>query len=885
MLVIFSFIAAALLMGALDESPLLGGVIGALLAWVYGLSQRVQQLEQAQRHPAPPPQPVSEHPPAPIVASPPKPTPLPTTFEPSRPLVPPLAAPVPAAPAYRPPEGNALDKAFASAWSWLTGGNPFVRVGIILLFIGVVFLMRYSLEQGLLPVELRLLGAATGAFALLGYGWKLRNRSGAYGLILQAGGIGLLYLTVFAAFSLYQLVPAPLAFAVLLLIVVAATVLAVKQDSLPLAAFAATGGFLAPLLTSTGSNNYIGLFSFYALLNAGIVAVAWFKTWRLLNLLGFVFTFVIAVLWGWFSYQPENFATTEPFLILFFLFYLAIAVLFATRTPVNFKDKVDSTLVFGTPILGFLMQTSLVREFEYGIALSAAGMGLFYLAVCAGLWRRFGKQQQLLMETFLALGVVFLTLAIPFAVDGIKTATAWAVEGVGILWVSIRQQQPWRRVFAVLLQLASLIALLLEVLSFTPPDLSDSRAFLNGEFLSVVLVSAALLIASRLLSDDFDDKRDFEQPVATVLFFAAWLFLSLLFEKQIGDFRLHQHITALHLGYATVIGISLSILARFKLWSLSPYLLPMALLLVGLAILNVLGDNVSITVGWEWLAWAAAFISLYLAAFRLQQRGWFTSWLHFTHVALLWLGFTLLSHELSVQVQTLVAVGSTWDIASLPLIGVVMLGWLVCGTRWPLPDYATSLLHFVAFPMAGILGLWVLISLHNNGATPPTTWIPLLNPLDVVTLVIAYLGWQLYQHPEIAHSPANTQLLRYTGVGLAFLWANTLILRAQHHWNGLAWAFPDLLLQPSTQTLLAIAWTLGGMALTWQANRLGKRKLWVFGAVLLGAVVLKLFVVDFAASGTVARIVSFLSVGVLLLFIGYLAPLPPAEQAIDKSTD
>ena len=144
MLVIFSFIAAALLMGALDESPLLGGVIGALLAWVYGLSQRVQQLEQAQRHPALLPQPVSERPPTPIVASPPKPTPLPATFEPSRPLVPPVVAPVPAAPAYRPPEGNALDKAFASAWSWLTGGNPFVRVGIILLFIGVVFLMRYS---------------------------------------------------------------------------------------------------------------------------------------------------------------------------------------------------------------------------------------------------------------------------------------------------------------------------------------------------------------------------------------------------------------------------------------------------------------------------------------------------------------------------------------------------------------------------------------------------------------------------------------------------------------------------------------------------------------------------------------------------------------------
>ncbi len=109
-----------------------------------------------------------------------------------------------------------------------------------------------------------------------------------------------------------------------------------------------------------------------------------------------------------------------------------------------------------------------------------------------------------------------------------------------------------------------------------------------------------------------------------------------------------------------------------------------------------------------------------------------------------------------------------------------------------------------------------------------------------------------------------------------------LVLRAQHHWNGLAWEFPDLLLTPSTQTLLAILWAVSGMALVWLGNRQGKRKQWTAGASLLGLVVLKLFVVDFSSAGTIARIVSFLSVGVLLLFIGYLAPLPPVETAEEQ---
>lgn len=67
------------------------------------------------------------------------------------------------------------------------------------------------------------------------------------------------------------------------------------------------------------------------------------------------------------------------------------------------------------------------------------------------------------------------------------------------------------------------------------------------------------------------------------------------------------------------------------------------------------------------------------------------------------------------------------------------------------------------------------------------------------------------------------------------------------------------------------------------ANRRGVREVWFGGAVLLSGVVLKLFIVDLSGTGTIARIVSFLAVGVLMLLIGYFSPLPPNPAELDKN--
>ncbi len=117
----------------------------------------------------------------------------------------------------------------------------------------------------------------------------------------------MLYLTVFGAFRLWQMLPMTLAFALLVVICAASVGLAVLQKALSLAMLASLGGYLAPLLLSTGGGSFVALFSFYLLLSIGILAISIWQHWRELNLLGLLFTFGVGGLWGLNDYQPEDY--------------------------------------------------------------------------------------------------------------------------------------------------------------------------------------------------------------------------------------------------------------------------------------------------------------------------------------------------------------------------------------------------------------------------------------------------------------------------------------------------------------------------------------------------------------------------------------------------
>jgi uncharacterized membrane protein len=113
---------------------------------------------------------------------------------------------------------------------------------------------------------------------------------------------------------------------------------------------------------------------------------------------------------------------------------------------------------------------------------------------------------------------------------------------------------------------------------------------------------------------------------------------------------------------------------------------------------------------------------------------------------------------------------------------------------------------------------------------------------------------------------------------LAFAWLNGVLLRTIHHWAGIRYAFDPMMRSMLVQASLSIFWSALALALMLYATRRARRGIWLAGAALMGIVVVKLFVVELSHVGAVERIVSFIVVGVLMLAIGYAAPVPPRAK-------
>ena len=764
---------------------------------------------------------------------------------------------------------------------WLFGGNTLVRIGVIVLFFGVAFLLKYAAERDIVPIELRLAAVAVGAIALLIFGWRLRERRSGYALVLQGGGIGLIYLTVFAALRLYHLLPPTFAFVVLTGVAVFSAALAVLQDSRALAITGVIGGFLAPVLTSTGGGSHVALFSFYAVLDVGILVIAFYKSWRELNLVGFVFTFVIGLMWGEKYYRPELYATTEPFLILFFLFYVAIAVLFALRQAPRLAHYVDGTLVFGTPLIAFGMQTALVRDIEFGAAWSAFALAAFYLTLATILYARKQQTLVLLVESFLALGVGFATLAVPLAFEGRLTSAVWAVEGAAIVWTGVRQGRLLARAFGLLLQIAAGIAFLAGHGPF------GATPILNSAYLGAVMVSAAGLFCSYYL------QRNAERVTATELGAAHMLFIwGVLWWFGAGLLEIERHAPhgwGLHpqlLFFAGTCAM-FALLWRGLDWNAARFV---ALASVPLSTLVLLwtfmapGAQPHPSASQAWIGWIVAF-AVHLYVLKLHE-GRDQTQLERLHAAGLWLLAVVLSWEVGWQIDHYVEGRRVWPLIAWALVpGALVTLFAARGESlgWPVAAHRHAYLYAGALPLAVFLLGWVLfVNFASNGDPAPLPYVPLLNPLDLVQAgaLLAVVTWFIaVRRLELANAtlPAPNAALKVLGA-ITFVALNGVLLRTLHHYADIPFRFDAMMRSVLVQAAFSLFWTLLALVAMVMATRRQLRGLWAVGATLLGAVIVKLFLVDLANSGTVERWVSFIGVGLLVIVTGYFAPVPPKTK-------
>ncbi len=777
--------------------------------------------------------------------------------------------------------GSQADVISKQTIGFFTSGNLVLKVGLIILFFGFSFLIKYAAQRNMLPIEIRLIAVTICGIALLTIGWKLRIKKRAYGLILQGGGVGVLYLVVFGAAKLYGFLPLTLAFGVMVGIVALSGCLAVIQNSMGLAVFGIIGGFLAPVLMSSGEGNHVLLFSYFGLLNCGIFAIAWFQSWRLLNLIGFIFTFGIGTVWGREGYQPLFFSSTEPFLVVYFLFYLIISVLFAYRQPINLRGYIDGPLVFGLPLVVSGLQYWLVKDMQYGMAFSALFLGLVYLSLSTILIRRKVKSMGLLAECFLAIGVVFASLAIPLALDGQWSTAIWALEGGGMVWVGVRQKRVYARLFGLLLQFG---AAFLFVDSVWYPF--NGVPFLNYYFLGYLFLAAAAIFSSYCLENLLTERKYYEKYMVTplLIYGLLWWYIGGLYETEkhmagygaLNGFLLYCSVSSI------LMGIVLRRVEWFRIFHLLKLQLPMMVFLLPLC-LSKQGVDQHLLGGYGLAAWLVALVVQHRILF-LYAENWHPRFQEIFHVATFYLVLYLLSHETAWLIKTGTGLTGVWPVicwAIIPVLGLLMIIHLEKTISWPFGEFSNYYLGRGSLFLIAYLVLWILYSLSLAGNPTPLPYLPVLNPLEL-TAIFVLIGLSvlavLDKKQKLFDQKTDENIL-FIAIGLLlFLLLNSTVARTVHVYSGVPYRPEPLFNSVVLHAALSALWGIGSLSITAYATRRGNRVLWAIGAFLLALVVVKLFLIDLSSTGTVARIVSFLVVGVLMLIIGYVSPIPSKNE-------
>jgi uncharacterized membrane protein len=303
-----------------------------------------------------------------------------------------------------------------------------------------------------------------------------------------------MYLSLWAAFHLYYLIPSGIAFVAMLLVTASTAVLALTQNAEILAAFALTGGFATPFLISTGENRELQLFSYLALLDIATVIMVARKPWRRLLALSYVATLVLYVAWYAEFYNRTEINLTLAFATLFFAIFAA-APLLARRPEKEAAPYLTIPLVLAFVNAGvyFLQAYAMIGEIDkHAMAWFALALAAVYIVLSRLARERFPDPDTVERLHFLhlALAIGFITVAIPIQLDGHWITIGWLVEAGVLLWLADRIRSGFVSAFAIAALALGLIRLLVRINKFTVTTL-----IFNGR-MATFAVAIAVVAAS-----------------------------------------------------------------------------------------------------------------------------------------------------------------------------------------------------------------------------------------------------------------------------------------------------------------------------------------------------------------------------------------------------
>lgn len=479
------------------------------------------------------------------------------------------------------------------------GGNLLNKIGMAAIILGMAYFLKYAIDNEWIGETGRvIIGILTG-LGFLAWGEHLHRKSyHKYAITVLGGGVAILYFSIFAAYSFYQLIPQLPALLLMMLITTATVVMSLRHDSRTVAVFATVGGFMTPTLLSTGRDNQLGLFAYVLLLDLGVLALAYFKNWRALNLLAFFLTQLMFIGWASSFYTEAKLWQTEFLLTIFFFLFAVMSFLYniAHQQKTTFRDL---SLITLNGACYFLWTYGLLKDdyFRY-LGFYAVLMAVTYVGLGSFAWRR-APQDGYLFLVFLGLGLTSLTLAIPIQLKQNWITIGWAIEAAMLTWVGFRLESSKTRRAA--LAIATMVAFRLLFLdsSFSGTLSQDFIFIFNRRAFAFLVGVGSIFAMAFLYAQNRERLEQLEAWLISGLFVAANLLALFFFTTEIANVfevdyrhaieyrvrrqirsRMQLAVSALW-GFHSIVLVTVGILRRIR-----PFRL-LAILLFGATILKV----------------------------------------------------------------------------------------------------------------------------------------------------------------------------------------------------------------------------------------------------------------------------------------------------------
>ncbi|MGB9629639.1 MAG: DUF2339 domain-containing protein, partial [Thermodesulfobacteriota bacterium] len=419
-------------------------------------------------------------------------------------------------------------------WEALIGGKLLNRIGALALIFGIGFFLKYAFDKNWITQSMRvLIGVAIG-MALLFVGSRAHNKElkiFAHGLI--GAGISILYLSVYASFNFYHLVPQTIAFLMMSAVTVITFSQAFKYNSLAVSLLGWAGGFLTPFLLSTGKANEVGLFTYIALLDVGLLMVLVRKeSWVILEPFTFAATYFTYLLWYLKFYTPADLLVTVLFLTIFWGLFLGLDVYRIVTSKTEYQDMRQIIATFNAGFYFWGMYTMVNPKYHDWMGLITLGIGAVYFLTVLGIKRRWPEDPMILARYFLT-AIALLIAATTIQFSGFTTVVYWSLEAMILVWCGTHWRLRYVWLSALCLFFITVIKLLITEGALAYMPIQNFTLLLNRRALTFSLLTVTLGVSAHLMKG-VNEKNG--ESIRTALHYSCCILLFVFCTIETNDY-------------------------------------------------------------------------------------------------------------------------------------------------------------------------------------------------------------------------------------------------------------------------------------------------------------------------------------------------------------